>query len=158
MFTLFNFNLKIRKPDNISFAQFDSFCLGCVSQYKRLLRRKLSISKCDYIDSVIKSNNLISLSRYGESRKHLTYDLLLYVIKNVIYIKDKYNNGKFAIEVNQNNPFTNNAEDLSLFIRLIEYGNSEIKPLNIFNATFADYSKNIVEDFCKIFGLNVGEI
>lgn len=151
MYTLFNFYIKLNKPDNLSDAKFDSFCVGCTSQYKRLLRKKLNLSRCDYIDRIVKSNNLVNLSSYGKSRKHLTYDLLQYMIKNVVYVKDRLSNPKLTLVIRQNNPFTSNIEELSLYIRLIEYGNGDIKPLNIFNSTFAACSNEIISNFNKLF-------
>ena len=73
------------------------------------------------------------------------------MIKNVVYVKDRLSNPKLTLVIRQNNPFTSNIEELSLYIRLIEYGNGDIKPLNIFNSTFAEYSNEIVSNFDKLF-------
>lgn len=130
--------------------RFDNFCISSVYQFKRDLIKNLNIKKCDHFDYHLKRLFSNAFTAYSKSRKHLTYDILIYIINNIKYSLDTSGHIRYYTQKHLRNPYFIGVS-LDRVLRLIEYGNEVIKPYHLFTKTFNSFRVKIIRRYNTIF-------
>ena len=117
----------------------DSFMIGALGTYKKLILDKVNIHKCDAYDNKILDYIYNSDQVHKvKPRKHLCYDIIIYSTKWIKCLRDDSGEYLYCLDIPVYNPF-GDKETVDLILRLIEYGNlNDIRPYKIFNDCLLD--------------------
>lgn len=137
-------NIKIVMDNRIDYTNFfEKFISSKMIEFLRLNCSEEMNVRLSSIESYIKDNYNIVVSSKG---------LIEMAFNNLIVIKD---NISYNLMLNNNIMVPKTVYKLDTFIRLIEYGNLDVKGTNIVNNTFK-YIKNNIRLLYNVYQFNGG--
>lgn len=144
------FYLKLDKSKISNDKNYSAYIAFSVGKFKNILLDKLDKDKCAIYDRLLKSQSKLIGIREDYINNDFTYNLLSYSIAHIRHVKTSLCEHYYKIDIPLNNPFGKKIL-IDKILRILEYGQGQIRPYMIFNEGFTAYKLLITERFNRLF-------
>lgn len=144
------FSISLDRTKISDAKSFDLFLSNSSATFKRTLLNRLDYNVCKIYDKqLLRICELIGLDK-SIINKDFTYNLLHYSIMKIEHTVTSSGVNLYVVNIPQNNPFGPKML-IDKVLRIIEYGQGEIRPYMIFNSSFSDFKIKLLDRYNKLF-------
>lgn len=144
------FYLKLDRSRISDEKNYSAFMMFSAGKFRKILLSKLDYKKCLAYDKLLKSNAKLIGIKPEDVFEGYTYKLLEMAISCVGHRKTSLGEHYYKVDIPLDNPFGKKVL-VDKLVRILEYGQGQIRPYMIFNEGFTEYKLQITDRFNKLF-------